>query len=279
MSRRKDWDELSPRAQYRYRRALERAYGKKRPTFVPDVAEWPESSRAILRAAIQAWWANEGDEAKGIVLAKSVKRARQVKHAKVWPSLADGELWLKTAKNVEPRAAYLLAKICLRRGLRSEEVLATPRAAWEAAVRWGQLKFIGKGNKERVLVMTNFHETIREMLDTPGCLPHDKWLAAKLTTTPKWTVPGEMLARPGSAFETQHNLFARYIKKVAKVAGLDPTQWKPHALRHLFSTRYLDDGGSERALQEALGHASLDTVAIYTHPTPEKVAKHFRGED
>lgn len=278
MTHRKDWGALSARAQQQYLRVLSRAYGKRRPTFVPDYSAWPESSRSILRAALQAWWTNEGDEAKGVVLAKQIKHARVVQRAASWPSLEDGERWLKEAERTEPRAAYLLAKICLRRGLRSEEILSTPRSAWESAVRWGRLKFVGKGSKERVLMVENLRQTIQELLATPGNLPHDKTLAAQYSGALSWSVPGETLARPGSAYETQHNLFARYIKKVAAAAGLDVTQWKPHALRHLFSTRYLDDGGSERALQQALGHAGLETISRYTHPTPEGVGKKMRGD-
>lgn len=278
MGRRKDWDELSPRAREQYERVLERAYGKKAPTFVPDYADWPESSRSVLRAALQAWWASKEDEAKGIVLASKIKKTRAVQRVKVWPTPDEAERWLKVAATVEPRGAFLLAKICMRRGLRSEEVLSTPREAWVAALRYGRLKFIGKGDKERVLLIENFRGTIRELLDTPGALPHDGRLAAKFDAAPQWGVPGEILARPGSTFGTQHNLFARYIKRVAEEAGLDPTTWKPHALRHVFSDRYMLDGGTERGLQIALGHSSLETITRYTHPTPENVGKPFRGD-
>lgn len=278
MGRRKDWEELSPRTSTLYKRILERVYGKRVPSAPPDFAALPESSRATLRAALQAYWAARDDEARGIVLAKKVKKTRVVHRQAVWPSMEDAEVFLKAAADVAPRSAYLLVKFCMRRGLRSEEVLSTPRAAWESALRYGKLKFVGKGNKERTLVVDNMRGTIRELLDTPGNLPHDKSEAEKYSRAPAWKVPGELLARPGSTFGTQHNLFARYIKKVAKVAGLDPAQWKPHALRHVFSDRYMNDGGTERGLQVALGHASLETITRYTHPTPEGVGKHFRGD-
>ncbi len=275
MSRHKDWDELSPRSRARYERVLERVYGRKAPTFVPDYSKLPESMRLTLRAALQAYWAAKGDEGKGVNLARQIKKTRAVRRMSTWPTREEADRWLTFAERAEPRAAFLIAKVCFKRGLRSEEVLGTPREAWESAVRYGRLKFVGKGNKERVLDVASIRTTIREMLDTPGALPHDKSAATRIGTAPRWSVPGELLAKPGSTLGTQRNLFARYLKKVAAAAGLDPAQWKPHALRHVFADRYR---GSPYELQQALGHASIETTMVYKHPTAEDVGRHFEGE-
>ncbi len=275
MSGRKDWTELGPKTREQYERALKRAYGNKKPTFVPKHDDWPESSRSILRAALQAYWVSNGDEAKGIVLARSIKRTRRVKRAKVWPSRAEADKWLATAEKTEPRGAYLLCKVCFTRGMRAEEVLSTPRAIWQSALTYGRIKFVGKGNKERVLQTRNIERTLRELLDTPGALPHDGEEAAKFKAPPRWSVPGEILARPGSSVDTQRHLLTRYIKKVAVAAGLDPASWHPHAFRHVFADRY---SGGLQELQLALGHASVQTTTGYRHPTPEDVGKHFEGD-
>ncbi len=56
------------------------------------------------------------------------------------------------------------------------------------------------------------------------------------------------------------------VRKYAQLAGLEPIS--PHVLRHTFATHYLAaNSGDLVGLARLLGHASLNTVAIYTQPT------------
>jgi len=64
----------------------------------------------------------------------------------------------------------------------------------------------------------------------------------------------------------------RLLEKYAIAARIEPVG--PHALRHTFATRYLNaNPGDLRGLASLLGHASLNTVMIYTEPSKEELAK------
>ena len=54
------------------------------------------------------------------------------------------------------------------------------------------------------------------------------------------------------------------VKKYAARAGAS-AEVSPHTLRHSFATHMLAGGAEIRALQEMLGHASVQTTQIYTH--------------
>lgn len=62
------------------------------------------------------------------------------------------------------------------------------------------------------------------------------------------------------------------IKKYADRIGAPPDT-SPHTLRHSFATHMLAEGADFRVVQEMLGHASIVTTQIYTHPNIMQLKK------
>lgn len=61
----------------------------------------------------------------------------------------------------------------------------------------------------------------------------------------------------------------RAVRTAARSIGLEGVT--PHHLRHAYATHALEAGNSVRDVQEALGHAHLDTTMGYIHPEPLRV--------
>ena len=75
---------------------------------------------------------------------------------------------------------------------------------------------------------------------------------------------------PRSKHVRRHHIFESSIQKAVKHAGRLAGIAKPvtpHAFRHSFATRLLEQGYDIRTVQELLGHKDIRTTMIYTHVT------------
>ncbi len=114
-----------------------------------------------------------------------------------------------------------------------------------------RLRVVGKGNKERIVYMgTSCRKAI------------DRYLVER-----NKIVLSDNRALFGSRDKNRISVTAvhRLVKKHLLEAGIDPTQFSAHKLRHTAATLMLSNGVDLKTLQEVLGHENLNTTQIYTH--------------
>jgi integrase/recombinase XerD len=118
------------------------------------------------------------------------------------------------------------------------------------------LRIIGKGDKERLVPLP------QPVLDDLGCLwrPHHNR---------RWLFPN----RHGDA-PINNRVLSRSFAAAAAVAGIRQRA-TPHALRHGYATRLVENGVNIRVVHILLGHAGIASTAIYTHlTTPTRASLH-----
>jgi len=149
-------------------------------------------------------------------------------------------------------------------GMRLSELQGLNRQDIDAVSQ--QVKVRGKGRKERIIPVGD-HAT-RALR---------KYERARDTLTA--SQPGQadrsavFLARNGKRISVRavQKIVGAFLDAIAEDAGLST-----HSLRHSFATHLLDAGADLRAVQELLGHASVQTTQIYTHTSVERLKEVYR---
>lgn len=123
------------------------------------------------------------------------------------------------------------------------------------------VKLRGKGGKERLI-----------FLGRPALRALDDYLARGRPALEKAADPSRhkaLFLNRGGGRLTPRSI-RRIVGRYARAAGLG-RKLGPHALRHTFATHLLEGGADLRAVQELLGHSSLDTTQVYLHLTPGRL--------
>lgn len=126
-------------------------------------------------------------------------------------------------------------------------------------IRDNVLTVTGKGDKERSIYLNSVcQKALKEYIRQRQTLTNIKdrnalFLSKRGTRIGRRTV--EMM-----------------VKKYISLAGLDPSKYSPHKLRHTAATLMHKHGGVDiRSLQQILGHESISTTEIYTHIDSDQV--------
>ncbi len=139
--------------------------------------------------------------------------------------------------------------LLLDSGLRTEELGTLTLAHGRTLLATGQLRVIGKGDKERLVrPLDTYRPALIAYVQARASAPASDWLFP---------------ARTGGAMRQAllHKLVQRYLRQ----AKIEKPQMGGHLLRHTAASRMLAGGLNLRVVQAYLGHASLATTAAYIH--------------
>lgn len=148
----------------------------------------------------------------------------------------------------------LLISIFYATGMRLSELIQLKEGQIDTGK--GQIKVLGKGNKERVIPVGK--EIIQMIMDYRI---QKRKLIEKQDETFLVTEKGRPLY-PKYAYI----LVNQYLGEVSTLE-----KKSPHILRHSFATHLMNNGADLNAVKELLGHSSLASTQVYTHNTIEKL--------
>jgi integrase/recombinase XerD len=126
----------------------------------------------------------------------------------------------------------------------------------------GLIRFIGKGNKERI---TPVGDTAKDCLE--------KYIrAARYNLERERKSENVFLNRNGQKLTRQG--FWKILKKYAGKVNTGKNLY-PHLFRHSYATHMLERGADLRIVQELLGHSSISTTEIYTNINKKHVKETY----
>lgn len=155
----------------------------------------------------------------------------------------------------EPNAQrdYCILLLFMSCGLRLSELVNLNLTDY----RGEQLRVLGKGNKERMIFLS---EACQEALED--------WLSVRSSGA---AIDDRALFLSRRHSRMTNSAIHYMVKQRLLKAGLDYTQYSSHKLRHTAATLMLQNGVDVRTLQEVLGHEHLNTTQIYTHVDNESL--------
>jgi len=124
-----------------------------------------------------------------------------------------------------------------------------------------ELKVLGKRNKERIIP---FGKELKELIE--------KYRNVRLLTTGH--TPHEFFVRPSG--EPLYYMLVNRVVHSALDGRVHASRRSPHVLRHSFASDMLNSGADLVAVQQLLGHSSLETTQVYTHITYSELKNSYK---
>jgi integrase/recombinase XerC len=152
--------------------------------------------------------------------------------------------------------SFLIVELLYCTGMRLSELLGLKVSNIDH--RLGQIKVLGKRNKERIIPLT------REAL-----LAIDKFLT--LREAHGIGSVEQLVCNDKGKTLNPRTVYTMVKKALSEVTTI--SKRSPHVLRHSFATHMLENGADLNAIKELLGHANLSATQVYTHNTIEKLKK------
>ena len=191
-----------------------------------------------------------------INVADQLERPKIKKRNPVYLTLSECYTLLETAKNTQKneflqKRDLAIIVTFLTTGVRLSELVSID----VDSIKDDSLSVVGKGNKERVVYIT---ETCKSFIENYLLVrPKIKNQNALFLSTRDNRISNRAV---------QH-----MIEKYLLASGFDTSIYSVHKLRHTAATLMYKEGVDIRTLQKVLGHSSVATTQIYTHIEDEDV--------
>jgi len=200
---------------------------------------WSAEYRKSMRSSLVTFY--EWAIASGVAADNVADCLPKVKTPPPNPRPAPDHVWAQLLAHAPMREA-MMAKLACHVGMRRDEVCRAHRDDLIEDLGGHSLIVHGKGGKQRVVPLDA--DTAAQIMDfcDGGFL-----------------FPGRI----------DGHISAHHVGKI--ISALMPPGWTMHKLRHRYATRGYAGTGNLRAVQEALGHASVATTQRYTAVSTREV--------
>jgi len=154
---------------------------------------------------------------------------------------------------------YTVLLLLPRTGLRVAECCGLRADALQTAGTAQGVRLVGKGDKPRWVPLTPKAIALLDDMEREPDADSSPWMFP-------------------SPRDGQKHITPDAVRKALNTVDLD-THVTPHVLRHTWATRALANGVDLRSVQVILGHSSIKTTEIYTHPSVDMLADAMNRTD